>query len=634
MGSDGWTDFGDNVSDKWNEFKKDVSEQYDDLSEKFDNLTEDATDKFDDWFCTCSKDVHEGYGDCKGELHNEKYICYVRNPQAASWKNYHIFYDFGADQYYTHELCKQTEQVDADAPKVEVITTIPATTPTEEVFTCWDHFCVGNEKPDVSSDKVCGDNENNNDCEKICCEAVLEEIQTPEKLPIAETEVPRPATKEPVTCWDHFCEGELNPDVEFTKVCGDDSNCEKICCLAPFPEVKEELEKKLPDVFEKAVGELTCWEHECEGTMNFHVGFEDICGKNDDECEKYCCVTVDEEEPKEEKVIPVICDQYCGTKGAFHKVTMKNKECNSEDCFSECCDPILPGNNEIQTKPEEIPEEEEKLEIEQQAELPEIKRTADEDCWTECNEKNGKCDWCGRSGKCCRKGHAGGGCNGQEGPEDRHICVYAPLNVPLNCENTTEKVLGYTCDEWKWQSSENNRAWNLSSWAKVDGICYDADYSWPKMKTLNDECKKLCQPQVCAPKEPEQDCWAPCNEKNGKCDWCQYGGKCCRKGHVGDGCSGDEGHDDRHICVYEKPIAFLKSNTYQHHRRLMDGLRGSMRVESQDHSTRRNLSKVLADEKDDKKKDQEKKNEKKDEGIPIWDKINEFLDIYIKNLTG
>jgi len=468
--SEGWSNFSDHLSEKWDELKE---------------LSENVSDQVDDWFCTCNNDVHDGYGNCQGELHNEKYICYVKNPKSQACQNYHIFYDFDADQFYTHELCTQTEEVKAPFPEVTE-EKIPAVLEkeNEELLTCWEHECEGMMKYEVGYEEECGSSAE--ECEAFCCDAIEEQPK--------EEKVIRTIEEQP----------------------------------------KEE----------KVIPKLTCWEHECDGMMNFEVGFEDECGWSAEECEAFCCVK-ETEEPKEEKVIP-------------------------------------------ENKSEEISEDEE-LDIEEQTESPEIKRTEDEDCWTKCDEKNGKCDWCGPSGKCCRKGHAGGGCNGQEGPEDRHICVYAPANEPLDCTNTDELVLGYTCDQWKSQASENNRAWNLSSWAKVDGICYDADYGWPKLKILNEKCKKLCQPQVCAPKEPEHDCWAPCNEKNGTCDWCQYGGKCCRKGHEGEGCSGDEGHEDRHICVYDKPIAFLKSDAYRQHRRLMDGLRGS-RGESE--ANRRKLSKV------------------------------------------
>merc|ERR1712168_972980 len=236
--------------ESWDEFKNDVSEQYHDLTKKFDNLPENVSDHVNDWFCTCNNHVHDGYGDCKGELHNEKYICYVRNPHSHSCKDYHIFYDFGADQYYTHELCTQPEEA--------------------EPVTCWDHDCKGEINVDVEFTTVCDD-----DCEAICCRTSSEEVQTPKKLPILETEVPPPATKEPLTCWDHDCKGTMSVDVDFTTVCGEsDDDCEAICCRASSEEVQTPknlptLETEVPPPATK--GPVTCWDHYCKGEINLDV---------------------------------------------------------------------------------------------------------------------------------------------------------------------------------------------------------------------------------------------------------------------------------------------------------------------------------------------------------------------------
>ena len=52
-----------------------------------------------------------------------------------------------------------------------------------------------------------------------------------------------------------------------------------------------------------------------------------------------------------------------------------------------------------------------------------------QDCWTGCGSQQGPCDWCGKDGMCCRKGHdwVGNGCDGCLGVEGKgHVCVKKP----------------------------------------------------------------------------------------------------------------------------------------------------------------------------------------------------------------
>ena len=46
-----------------------------------------------------------------------------------------------------------------------------------------------------------------------------------------------------------------------------------------------------------------------------------------------------------------------------------------------------------------------------------------------------------------------------------------------------------------------------------------------------------------------EDCWWGCSQTQGACAWCGTEGLCCRKGHVGNGCDGQVGDDDFHMCV-------------------------------------------------------------------------------------
>ena len=51
-------------------------------------------------------------------------------------------------------------------------------------------------------------------------------------------------------------------------------------------------------------------------------------------------------------------------------------------------------------------------------------RNTGKDCWQGCSGKQGKCEWCGERGKCCRKGLIENECDGLLGIEGRgNVCV-------------------------------------------------------------------------------------------------------------------------------------------------------------------------------------------------------------------
>jgi len=62
--------------------------------------------------------------------------------------------------------------------------------------------------------------------------------------------------------------------------------------------------------------------------------------------------------------------------------------------------------------------------------MPEYLENVGKDCWTGCNQKEGKCDWCGSSGWCCRKNWSGNGCDGSIGGPFNHQCVSNPVETP------------------------------------------------------------------------------------------------------------------------------------------------------------------------------------------------------------
>ena len=49
-----------------------------------------------------------------------------------------------------------------------------------------------------------------------------------------------------------------------------------------------------------------------------------------------------------------------------------------------------------------------------------------EDCLHDCNYQEGKCDWCGTDGWCCRINSVGNGCDGSFGGPGSHQCALKP----------------------------------------------------------------------------------------------------------------------------------------------------------------------------------------------------------------
>ena len=59
---------------------------------------------------------------------------------------------------------------------------------------------------------------------------------------------------------------------------------------------------------------------------------------------------------------------------------------------------------------------------------------AGRDCWNGCKKQQGKCEWCGFDGYCCRKNFApGNGCDGSFGGQNRHVCVLKDEGTYDNC---------------------------------------------------------------------------------------------------------------------------------------------------------------------------------------------------------
>merc|ERR1712066_476384 len=77
------------------------------------------------------------------------------------------------------------------------------------------------------------------------------------------------------------------------------------------------------------------------------------------------------------------------------------------------------------------------------------------DCWTGCKYKQGRCNWCGTSGMCCRIGWTGNGCDGTMGNKLYHMCV----------ERTEYMNLGKDC--WYACGKKEGRC----NWCGTPGLC-------------------------------------------------------------------------------------------------------------------------------------------------------------------
>merc|ERR1711935_1265268 len=83
------------------------------------------------------------------------------------------------------------------------------------------------------------------------------------------------------------------------------------------------------------------------------------------------------------------------------------------------------------------------------------------DCWNGCNKKQGKCDWCGADGFCCRMGWIGNECDGSFGGAYGHQCV---LNTSPN-DHDALKNGGKDC----WNGC--NKKQGKCDWCGADGFC-------------------------------------------------------------------------------------------------------------------------------------------------------------------
>jgi len=84
-----------------------------------------------------------------------------------------------------------------------------------------------------------------------------------------------------------------------------------------------------------------------------------------------------------------------------------------------------------------------------------------ENCWSGCNGKQGRCDWCGTEGFCCKKGVIGDGCDGHMGNDvDHHQCS---KNIK------SKHLFGCSLDEGCKVAIKNNAHDNKYRYVRADG---------------------------------------------------------------------------------------------------------------------------------------------------------------------
>jgi hypothetical protein len=146
-----------------------------------------------------------------------------------------------------------------------------------------------------------------------------------------------------------------------------------------------------------------------------------------------------------------------------------------------------------------------------------------QDCWGGCKAKQGKCDWCGTGGICCRSGwkDKSNGCDGILGMKGKgHVCVKDD-NAP-SCETKLHSSEGW-CDPWdyghkKFNVETPNDCANLHKERPCEYVSHDPKnkgcvccvgtpkkYVGGGYKTYFITNKKECSPAEDAKEEPADD---------------------------------------------------------------------------------------------------------------------------------
>ena len=102
------------------------------------------------------------------------------------------------------------------------------------------------------------------------------------------------------------------------------------------------------------------------------------------------------------------------------------------------------------------------------------------ECYHECNLQQGKCNWCGPEGWCCRLNWVGNGCDGNIGELSNHQCVLKPTvtcDASEHCCLNRDQVCEGRCIPESWVNDGKLDCEDGSDEKAVDDYySYDYDY--------------------------------------------------------------------------------------------------------------------------------------------------------------
>merc|ERR1712083_552173 len=118
---------------------------------------------------------------------------------------------------------------------------------------------------------------------------------------------------------------------------------------------------------------------------------------------------------------------------------------------------------------------------------PKELENAGKDCWKGCESTQGKCEWCGADGYCCRKGWTlGNGCDGSFGGWRGHTCVLNPNEKSIKIITTTTK----TTTEPTKTTTEAKKCINLWKDKKCQNLAKKGRCNKAKFAK---NCKEACE---------------------------------------------------------------------------------------------------------------------------------------------
>ena len=137
-----------------------------------------------------------------------------------------------------------------------------------------------------------------------------------------------------------------------------------------------------------------------------------------------------------------------------------------------------------------------------------------QDCWYECKQSSGFCDFCGRGNACCRKGYDADSpkeCRGNLSFKTwHHECV-----VPAAKEEADSAAISHTGNP-ATPSATHMHQTEVAAGQSPQQVALESPVAAPFLQNIG------------------QDCWYECKQTSGFCDFCGRGNACCRKGYDAD----------------------------------------------------------------------------------------------------